>query len=73
MTFRPGRSVFVLAAHGPWGAVRPGAIPVRLYRSFHFPGDVLGKYRLDAEYCWCLNYEMLNELGAHDNFMTDQE
>ena len=63
MTFRPGRSVFVLAAHGPWGAVRPGAIPVRLYRSFHFPGDVLGKYRLDAEYCWCLNYEMLNELG----------
>ena len=51
LTFRPGRSVFVLVSHTAWGSVPAGKIPARLYRSFHWHGDRLGKYRLDAEYC----------------------
>ena len=35
----------------------------RLFRAFHYPGDTLGKYRLDAEYTWCLTYTMLEVLG----------
>ena len=50
MTFRPGKSVFVLVAHEKWAGVRPGKIPARLYRSFSYKGDHLGKFRLDAEY-----------------------
>jgi hypothetical protein len=64
LTFRPGRSVFVLVSHAEWGGVPAGKIPARLYRSFHWHGDRLGKYRLDAEYCWCLNHAMLSALGA---------
>jgi hypothetical protein len=63
MTFRPGKSVFVLAAHGLWAGILPGKIPARFYRSFHYPGDRLGLYRMDAEYTWCLNYPMLEALG----------
>ena len=64
MTFRPGRSTFVLVAHGQWGSVPPVKLPARLFRAFHYKGDRLGKFRLDAEYAWCLNHAMLVELGA---------
>ena len=64
LTFRPGRSVFVLVSHAAWGGLPAGKVPARLYRCFHWRGDRLGKYRLDAEYSWCLNYKMLESLGA---------
>ena len=62
-TFRPGRAVFVIAAHDQWYDIPPGKIPARLFRAFHYTGDKLGKFRLDAEYTWCMNYEMLDALG----------
>ena len=48
MTIRPGPNVFVIVAHAAWGGVPAGRIPARLFRSFHYPGDRLGKYRLDV-------------------------
>ena len=63
MTIRPGPNVFVIVAHAAWGGVPAGRIPARLFRSFHYPGDRLGKYRLDAEYTWCLDHAMLMALG----------
>ena len=65
MTIRPGPNVFVIVAHAAWGGVPAGRIPARLFRSFHYPGDRLGKYRLDAEYTWCLDHAMLMALGRH--------
>ena len=65
MTIRPGPNVFVIVAHAAWGGVPAGRIPARLFRSFHYPGDRLGKYRLDAEYTWCLDHAMLMALGPH--------
>ena len=62
-TFRPGRAVFVIAAHDQWYDIPPGKIPARLFRAFHYTGDKLGKFRLDAEYTWCINYKMLDALG----------
>ena len=62
-TFRPGRAVFVVAAHGAWAVIPAGKAPARLFRAFHYVGDRLGKFRLDAEYTWCLDYRMLEVLG----------
>ena len=45
-TFRPGPNVFVMAAYDKWGTLPPGKVPVRLFKSFHEPGDRFGKYRL---------------------------
>ena len=64
MTIRPGPNVFVIVAHAAWGGVPAGRIPARLFRSFHYPGDRLGKYRLDAEYTWCLDHAMLMALSG---------
>ena len=61
MTIRPGPNVFVIVAHAAWGGVPAGRIPARLFRSFHYRG----KYRLDAEYTWCLDHAMLMALGRH--------
>eukprot|EP00966_Prymnesium_polylepis_P093103 2155542-Prymnesium_polylepis.1 len=64
--FRAGTDVFVQAVHGQWGEhVPPGAVPVRLYKLFGWGGDKLAAYRLDAMYCWCLNYPMLVALGQY--------
>ena len=65
-TFRSGKDVFALAAHGQWGeTVPPGAVPVRLYRLFGWRRDKLAAYRLDASFAWCLTHPMLVALGQY--------
>ena len=64
-THRSGRAVFEMAAYGQWGALPPGSVPVRFLRNFAWKGDRLGAYRLDAEYTWCLNYDMVSTLGIY--------
>ena len=63
MTFRPGKAVFVLVAADRWGPVLPSKIQARMYRAFAYEGDRLGKFCLDADYAWCLNYPMLKALS----------
>ena len=63
-TFRPGKSVFVLVPYQQWGNLSTGVIPARFFRTFAWAQDKLGAYRLDAEYAWMLNHDMLIELGA---------
>ena len=65
LTFRLGKNVFVEVSHGQWGPVSPGQVPARFFLNFHYHGDRLGAYRLNAEYTWCLYYAMLEALGEY--------
>ena len=61
---RPGPAVYNMACYAEWGSLPAGRTPVRLHRAFKWKGDKLGKYRLEAEYTWCLNYHMLKAVDA---------
>ena len=61
--FRAGKSTFVLISYNKWGPLSAGKIPARFFRSFAWEGDKLGAYRLDTEYTYFLNYEMVMALG----------